>query len=161
MWRSGAWCQYGHWPLYINFTIQEIYPDSKVHGANMGPTWVLSAPIGPHVGPMNLAIRVNTVATVSANVLSPNGVGRSTGATTNDLYSVSLPFNSCSLSRRHFFFKMADEIPWHHAALDSWDSYVITCLENYWLSRVHRFQFVFTRIYFIAIWTLRTCTLVL
>ena len=29
----------------------------KVHGANMGPTWVLSAPDRPHVGPMNLAIR--------------------------------------------------------------------------------------------------------
>ena len=34
------------------------YPDSKVHGAKMGPTWVLSAPDGPHVGLMNLAIRV-------------------------------------------------------------------------------------------------------
>ena len=32
-------------------------PDSKDHGANMGPTWVLSAPDGPHVGPMNLTIR--------------------------------------------------------------------------------------------------------
>ena len=32
-------------------------PDSKVHVANMGPTWVLTAPGGPHVGPMNLAIR--------------------------------------------------------------------------------------------------------
>ena len=32
-------------------------PDSKVHGANMGPTWVLSAPGEPHVGLMNLAIR--------------------------------------------------------------------------------------------------------
>ena len=32
-------------------------PDSKVHVANMGPTWVLSAPDEPHVGPMNLAIR--------------------------------------------------------------------------------------------------------
>ena len=31
--------------------------DSKDHGANMGPTWVLSAPDGPHVGLMNLAIR--------------------------------------------------------------------------------------------------------
>ena len=29
-------------------------PDSKVHGANMGPTWVLSAPGGLHVGLMNL-----------------------------------------------------------------------------------------------------------
>ena len=32
-------------------------PDSKVHGANMGPTWVLSAPYVPHIGSMNLAIR--------------------------------------------------------------------------------------------------------
>ena len=32
-------------------------PDSKVHGANMGRTWVLSAPDGLQVGPMNLAIR--------------------------------------------------------------------------------------------------------
>ena len=30
---------------------------SKVHGANMGSTWVLSAPDRPHAGPMNLAIR--------------------------------------------------------------------------------------------------------
>ena len=34
-------------------------PDSKVHGANMGPTRVLSAPCGPHVGPMSLAIWVS------------------------------------------------------------------------------------------------------
>ena len=32
-------------------------PDSKVHGAYMGPTLALSAPGGFHVGPMNLAIR--------------------------------------------------------------------------------------------------------
>ena len=38
--------------------LAHVYPDKKVHGANMGPTWVLSAPDGPHVGPMNLAIRV-------------------------------------------------------------------------------------------------------
>ena len=43
-----------------------VYPDSKVHGANMGPTWVLSAPSEPHVGPMNLAIRV--VADTSTDV---------------------------------------------------------------------------------------------
>ena len=34
------------------------YPDSKVHGVNMWPSWVLPAPDEPHVGPMNLAIRV-------------------------------------------------------------------------------------------------------
>ena len=36
--------------------ILEGNPDSKIHGVNMGPTWVLSASDGPHVGPMNLAI---------------------------------------------------------------------------------------------------------
>ena len=35
----------------------KVIPESKVHGANMGSTWVLSAPDGSHVGPMNLAIR--------------------------------------------------------------------------------------------------------
>ena len=33
------------------------FPESKVHGANMGPICSLSVPDGPHVGPMNLAIR--------------------------------------------------------------------------------------------------------
>ena len=36
----------------------QYYPDNNIHGANMGPTWALSAPDGPHIGPMNLAIRV-------------------------------------------------------------------------------------------------------
>ena len=36
----------------------KIGQDNKVHGANMGPTWVLSAPDGPRVGRLNLAIRV-------------------------------------------------------------------------------------------------------
>ena len=35
-------------------------PDSKVHGTNMGPTRVLLATDGSHVGPMNLAIRVTS-----------------------------------------------------------------------------------------------------
>ena len=32
-------------------------PDSKVYESHMGPTWVLSAPYGPHVVPMNHANR--------------------------------------------------------------------------------------------------------
>ena len=36
-----------------------INPDSKVHGTKMGPTWALSAPGGPHVGPINHSIRVD------------------------------------------------------------------------------------------------------
>ena len=46
---SLPWVSCCHW---------QNFPDSKVHGANMGLTWVLSAPDGPHVGPMNLVIRV-------------------------------------------------------------------------------------------------------
>ena len=34
----------------------EATPDSKVYGANMGPTRGRQDPGGPHVGPMNLAI---------------------------------------------------------------------------------------------------------
>ena len=33
-----------------------IIPDSKIHGANMGPIWGQQDPGGPHVGPMNIAI---------------------------------------------------------------------------------------------------------
>ena len=45
-------------------------PDSKVHGANMGPSWDLSAPAGPHVGPWTLLsgmfeTRINFVVHVS------------------------------------------------------------------------------------------------
>ena len=32
------------------------FPDSIVHGANMGPIWGWQDPGGPHVGPMNFAI---------------------------------------------------------------------------------------------------------
>ena len=31
-------------------------PDSKVHGANMGPTWGRQDPGGPQIGPMNFGI---------------------------------------------------------------------------------------------------------
>ena len=36
-------------------------PDSKVHGAYMGPTWGRQDPSGPHVGLMNFAIREDLV----------------------------------------------------------------------------------------------------
>ena len=51
--------------LFLESIITQLSPtpkwassDSKVHVANMGPTCVLAAPGGPHIGPMNLAIRV-------------------------------------------------------------------------------------------------------
>ena len=48
--------------VYNDHLCERDYLDSKVHGAYMRPTWVLSAQDGPHVGPMNLVIRVGTSA---------------------------------------------------------------------------------------------------
>ena len=43
----------------MNLTVtKKLYPDSKVHGAYMGPTWGRQVPGGPHVGHMNLADRL-------------------------------------------------------------------------------------------------------
>ena len=51
--------------------LRDNFQDSKVHGANMGPTWVLSAPDGPHVGPMNLAIVVCYLLLSHGSYMSP------------------------------------------------------------------------------------------
>ena len=50
--------------------LSRFYPDNKVHVANMGPTWVLSAPGGPHVGPVNLAIRVCMAGQIVCQLVS-------------------------------------------------------------------------------------------
>ena len=54
-----AWSQLKTWHLYLfmRYGDESRNLDCKVHGANMGPSWVLPAPDGPHVGPMKLAIR--------------------------------------------------------------------------------------------------------
>ena len=44
-------------PVISIHILSQTTPDSKVQGAKMGPAWVLWAPGGLHVGPMNLAIR--------------------------------------------------------------------------------------------------------
>ena len=41
-------------PMLIQFI--DAYPDSKVHGANIGPIWGRQDPGGFHVGPMNFVI---------------------------------------------------------------------------------------------------------
>ena len=48
---------YTHTHTHIYICIY-MYPDSEVHGANMGPIWGQQDPGGPHVGSMNLAIWV-------------------------------------------------------------------------------------------------------
>ena len=44
-------------PISGPVSTQCVIPDSKVHGAYIGPTWGRHDPGGLHVGPMNLAIR--------------------------------------------------------------------------------------------------------
>ena len=50
---------YGYvtWPVIeVLEELNQIIPASKVHGANMGPTWGPQDPGGPHAGHMYLAI---------------------------------------------------------------------------------------------------------
>ena len=67
------------WPIFCVFwryrviTLNKFelcgsHPDIKVHWANMGSTWDLSAPDGPHVGPINLVIRAVTDSITSTIV---------------------------------------------------------------------------------------------
>ena len=67
----------------MGFHIFWYHPDSKVYGANMGPTWGRQDPGGTHVGPMNFAIWeviiwslnqgwfVNTTLRISSQAISP------------------------------------------------------------------------------------------
>ena len=45
--------------VFRNLEKNDPYHDSTVHGANMGPTWVLLVLDGPHVGSMNIALQVD------------------------------------------------------------------------------------------------------
>ena len=47
---------YVFWLKFFWSLLLRVHPDSKVHGANMGPIWGRQDPGGPHVGPMNFAI---------------------------------------------------------------------------------------------------------
>ena len=62
-----VWYFLTHYPLWTAASSgSDIYPDSKVHGANMGPIWGWQDRGGPHVGPMNLSI----ICSVSQNILT-------------------------------------------------------------------------------------------
>ena len=42
----------------VRSSVRCTFPDSKVYGDNMGPTWCKQDPGGPHVGHVNFAIWV-------------------------------------------------------------------------------------------------------
>ena len=52
----------------------QLYPDSKFHGANMGPIWGRQDPDGPHVGAMNFAIWVALPSPIIAPAMARFGV---------------------------------------------------------------------------------------
>ena len=55
----GLLCWHRVYQIWMTTTVNttRTVPDSKVHGAYMGPTWGRQDPGGPLVGPMSLAIR--------------------------------------------------------------------------------------------------------
>ena len=57
----------GKWqPFRLGLNVLTSFPDGRVHGVNLGSSRVLSAPGGPHVGPMILAIRVVIMASTQS-----------------------------------------------------------------------------------------------
>ena len=56
--------------LHIEDIRRVRFPDSKVHGANMGPACGRQDPGGPHVGHMNLAIWVILAQQGGAEILT-------------------------------------------------------------------------------------------
>ena len=78
--------------------------DNKVHGVSMGPTWVLSAPHGPHVGPMNLG-RYNRLPStaryswIQLSVSIPHSLG---DRAVNHLCALPMDYGWAALFGRHF-----------------------------------------------------------
>ena len=65
--------------LYNSGLLTAPFPESMVRVANMGPTWGRQDPGGPHVGPMNLAIRVALSATVLSGLTNDSDDGLAFG----------------------------------------------------------------------------------
>ena len=126
-----------------NSTQLEPYPDSKVHGANMGP-WVLSAPDGSHVGPMNLAIRDIYVVTVLP--LYPISIQWDihSGIYDHDTYIYYLKHGSVYL--------IADIGNKTATNLMTLPLYVSTSYSNYLFSLCACCEFSCSHIYFLTIW---------
>ena len=78
-------CRFGgyYWDHYpdtlslsqVTGTYLDIARLPDFHGADMGLTWVLSAPDGPHVGPMNLVIRGHGTRTEALALAARGGGG--------------------------------------------------------------------------------------
>ena len=108
-------------------TLFHANPNSKVHGANMGPTWVLSAPDGPHVRPMNLAIRDHLLPVPCWTVICTNANLLPVGKLRINFYIGPFPgrFPWLDLSRSGPFYYHGLTLipPWisNHIPIKMWD----------------------------------------
>ena len=88
-------------PLHV--PVKSIDPDNKIHGANMGPTLVLSAPGGSHASPKNLAIRVvipHLFLTIAADGQVPDNIRPSS-------FAFLLEYKLSVLEFRHSLFSFS------------------------------------------------------
>ena len=65
----------------------------------MGPTWVLSAPGGLHVGPMNLAIRDFEDKQIDLDMILPGALIQLTGVWAAESSSILISWSSWSRDR--------------------------------------------------------------
>ena len=113
---------YCFWSSLFWHRQQICYPDSKVHGANMGPIWGWQGPGGHHVGPMNLAIwEVDVLVNLSFKTVLWN---TNQNASTIKIYILF----SCLLQSLNHFIKVL--MHWHYL---SWQ-----------LNNVYVTEFMFT-----------------
>ena len=85
---------------------RQVSPDTKVHGADMGPTWVLSAPDGPHDGPVNLSFRV-TVYLWGPGLYTTLTKIRSESMTVLSLWAIVRTVQSSNLSLMVFWSRLS------------------------------------------------------
>ena len=89
---------------------------NKVHRANMGPTWVLSAPDGPHVCPKNLAIRdVINIAILYSTISRVHAIFTAIDWYRHRKYLAYVAFNYI---RVQLIYNKAHTVPYHN--FDQW-----------------------------------------
>ena len=87
------------------------YPDSKVHGANMGPIWGRQDPGGPHVDPMNFAIWVHYTSRLWPGV----GVTKPISSVPlfSEIFSIAKTHVCYWISRLYLTGVAAAQLRWH------------------------------------------------
>ena len=120
----------------ISLILRYTFPDSKVQGSNIGLTRVLSAPVGPHVCPLNLAIRVAFFKTRTPKV---RNVPRVLPIFRNILLTWSMITKACTEYRNcPSNLKKVVKLLHHLQQLVVKVIGIMQGLSHYWLETLHR-----------------------